>query len=72
MKTLKLVVADAKSSCFKVWEPVSYKVKCGTTLKILVPIEKIFLALRSSKLSRVVPPDIFGMVPGTIMSGTCT
>ena len=47
-------------------------VKCGTTLKILVPTEKIFLALRASELSRVVPPDIFGMVPGTIMGGTGT
>ena len=28
---------------------------------------KIFSALRASELSRVAPPDIFGMVPGTIM-----
>ena len=38
----------------------------------MVPTEKIFSALRASKLSRVVAPDIFGMVPGTIMGGTGT
>ena len=50
----------------------SLKVKCGTTLKILVLTEKFFSALRASKLSRVVPLDIFDMVPGTIMGGTGT
>ena len=44
----------------------------GTTLKVLVPTEKIFSALPALKLSAVVPPDIFDMVPGTIMGGTCT
>ena len=33
---------------------------------------KIFSALRASELSRVASPDIFGMVPGTIMGGTGT
>ena len=33
--------------------------------------QKIFLA-RGSELSRVEPPDIFVMVPGTIMGGTGT
>ena len=32
---------------------------------------KIFSA-RASELPRVAPPDIFGMVPGTIMGGTGT
>ena len=32
----------------------------------------IFLALHASELSKVVPPDIFDMVPGTIMGGTRT
>ena len=33
---------------------------------------KIFSALRVSGLSKVVPPDIFGVVPGTIMDGNGT
>ena len=40
--------------------------------EILVPTEKIFSALRASELSGMVPPDIFGIVPGTIMGGTGT
>ena len=34
-------------------ERASDKVKCGTTLKILVPTEKVFSVLRASELLRV-------------------
>ena len=36
----------------------------------MVPPEKNFTALRASKLSKVVPLDVFGMVPGTVTGVT--
>ena len=51
-------LADLRPS-YILWERASNKVKSGTTLKTLVPLEKIFSSLRDSNFSRVIPLDIW-------------